>query len=114
MKLKWYVQDMVAGLQRQGLKAVIITNGHRVIQRQKLEVSGAEDFFDGLLIGGEEVVAGRAEKPAASIFLEACRLAGCQPNEVGFMSKGFGLVGTAACISGCVIVGLYHHLDVPH
>lgn len=42
----------------------------------------ADELFDTLLVGGEEVQAGAAEKPAASIFLTACRLAGCEPHEV--------------------------------
>jgi hypothetical protein len=55
---------------------------HPEIQRGKLRQVRAEALFDGILVGGEEAAAGAAEKPAASIFLKACALAGCQPCEV--------------------------------
>ena len=55
---------------------------HPEIQRVKLRQVQAEELFDAVLVGGEEVQAGAAEKPAASIFLTACRLAQCEPHEV--------------------------------
>ena len=72
---------MVADLRQQGYKVLIITNGHAEIQRGKLRQLRAVDLFDGILVGGEEVAAGRAEKPATSIFLKACEMAGCTPDE---------------------------------
>ena len=36
----------------------------------------------GVKVGGEEVQAGRFEKPHPSIFIAACRLANCQAREV--------------------------------
>ena len=65
-----------------GLHTVIITNGHADIQRIKLQACRAEDLFDGILVGGEEVIAGRHEKPHPSIFQAACKLAGCKAGEV--------------------------------
>ena len=53
------------------------------IQRGKLEACQAAAAVAHVIIGGDEVAAGRAEKPAASIFLRACALAGCWPHEVG-------------------------------
>jgi beta-phosphoglucomutase-like phosphatase (HAD superfamily) len=76
------MQEMVADLRKQGLKTVIITNGHPEIQRRKLQRIGADDLFDAFIVGGEEIEAGGNEKPAASIFLKACHLAGCLPSEV--------------------------------
>ena len=38
-------------------------------------------FGDRILVGGEEVLAGRKEKPDPGIFLKACELAGCTPAE---------------------------------
>lgn len=73
---------MLAELRSAGLKTVIITNGHAEIQRTKLAACGAEKLFDGILVGGEEVSAGRLEKPHPGIFLAACRLAGCKAHEV--------------------------------
>ena len=75
-------QEMVADLRQQGYRVLIITNGHAEIQRGKLEQVHAVELFDGILVGGEEVAAGRAEKPAVSIFLRACEMAGCTPDEV--------------------------------
>ena len=74
---------MVGELKQQGYKVLVITNGHAEIQRGKLQQLGAADLFDAILVGGEEVAAGHAEKPAASIFLKACQLAGCTPDQVG-------------------------------
>ncbi len=78
---------MIQELRQQGLKAVIITNGHPEIQRGKLERFQAASFFDGILVGGEEIAAGGKEKPAASIFLKACHLAQCVPSEVHTLGK---------------------------
>jgi len=77
-------QDLVKEVRARGLQAVIITNGHPEVQRSKIAACGAEASFLGthILIGGEEIAAGRAEKPAASIFHSACRLANCRPDEV--------------------------------
>ena len=69
-------------LKQQGYKVLIITNGHAEIQRGKLGRLRALDLFDGVLVGGEEIAAGAAEKPAASIFLKACELVRCTPDEV--------------------------------
>lgn len=76
---------MVADLRQQGYKVLVITNGHAEIQRGKLRQVHAEALFDGILVGGEQIAAGRAEKPAASIFLTACQMAGCTPDEVGVL-----------------------------
>lgn len=80
----WAKQDLVKEVRARGLEAVIITNGHPNIQRGKLAACDAAASFAHILVGGEEIAAGRAEKPAASIFFSACRLAGCEPHEVGF------------------------------
>lgn len=76
------MQDMVADLRKQGLKTIIITNGLTEIQRGKLRRLDAAELFDGIIVGGEEIQAGRQEKPAASIFMKACQLAACSPSEV--------------------------------
>ncbi|EIE27491.1 HAD-like protein [Coccomyxa subellipsoidea C-169] len=83
LKAPWDVnhKEMVEELKGQGLKVVIITNGHPQIQRGKLERLQASSMFDAILVGGEEIAAGGREKPAASIFLKACQLAGCLPSE---------------------------------
>lgn len=73
---------MVANMRASGLKTVIITNGHAEIQRTKLLACQAAELFDGILVGGEEVLAGRMEKPHPGIFLAACKLADCNPAQV--------------------------------
>ena len=60
----------------------IITNGHPDVQRGKLAASGVGRLIKHILVGGEEIQQGRPEKPAASIFLRACSLVGCEPHEV--------------------------------
>ena len=63
------VEPMVASLQQLGLQTVIITNGHRTVQRQKLEACQAARLFRHVLVGGEEIAAGCGhEKPHPAIF----------------------------------------------
>lgn len=63
------VEAMVRRLQGLGLGTVIITNGHRTVQRQKLEACGAARLFAHMLVGGEEIAAGCGhEKPHPAIF----------------------------------------------
>ena len=63
---------------------MVITNGHPDVQRSKLAASRVDKLIEHILVGGEEIRQGRPEKPAASIFLRACSLVGCQPHEVKF------------------------------
>lgn len=62
------VAAMLTALRSSGLTTVIITNGHSEIQASKLEACGARRLVDHVLIGGDEVAAGRHEKPHRSIF----------------------------------------------
>lgn len=63
------VAAMVQQLQGRGLATAIITNGHRTVQRQKLEACEAARLFPHMLVGGEEVAAGCGhEKPHPAIF----------------------------------------------
>ena len=79
----WFtVQEMIAKMRADSIHTVIITNGHAEIQQTKLKACKAVDLFNGILVGGEEVLAGRHEKPHPSIFLAACKLSNCQPEEV--------------------------------
>ena len=78
------VPDVVAHLRKRGLRVVVITNGHHVVQRDKLAACAAHVLFpepETIIVGGEEVLAGRPEKPHESIFLRACDVAGCAPNQ---------------------------------
>lgn len=63
------VEAMVLWLQGLGLATAIITNGHRMIQRQKLAACEAARLFTYMLVGGEEIAAGCGhEKPHPAIF----------------------------------------------
>ncbi|KAG6558152.1 hypothetical protein Mapa_000333 [Marchantia paleacea] len=71
------VEALVKNLQGRGIKVGVITNGHPVVQRAKLQSCKASELFDTILVGGEEPKA----KPHKDIFLKACHIAGCKPEE---------------------------------
>lgn len=78
------VPGMLRHLAAKGITTVIITNGHHKVQRDKLEACNAAALFpepEKIIVGGEEVLEGREEKPAVSIFMKACGVAGCKPEE---------------------------------
>ena len=71
-------------MRAKNVHVVIITNGHHVVQREKLAACGIYEVvkLENILVGGEEVLAGRDEKPEASIFHEACKRVDVAPDEV--------------------------------
>ena len=109
---RWSVQEMVTAMRAQGLARVIITNGHPQIQRTKLEACGAAELFDGVLVGGEEVLAGRADKPHPGIFLAACAIAGCKPHEVSPSQPSTWETFSHGQVSSCCIY--WQQLPVTH
>ncbi|KAH9309753.1 hypothetical protein KI387_037664, partial [Taxus chinensis] len=70
-------EQIVQKLQLKGIKVGIITNGHPKVQRAKLLACRADEIFNTILVGGEEV----HQKPHKSIFLKACELVGVRPEE---------------------------------
>ena len=63
------VEAMVRRLQARGCATAIITNGHRAVQRAKLEACQAARLFSHVLVGGEEIAAGCGhEKPHPAVF----------------------------------------------
>lgn len=75
-----FTPDIHAMLKKllQDYTGIIITNGDATIQRPKLAACKAEELFgSNIIVGGEE----KHEKPHPSIFLKACELAQCKPNE---------------------------------
>jgi len=84
LRMRERVREGIARLRARGVGVAIITNGHEIVQREKLAACGAYECVDGknILVGGEEVLAGRGEKPCATIFLEACARVGVEPREV--------------------------------
>ena len=83
LKIREGVREGIGRLRSRGICVGIITNGHEIVQREKLAACGAYACVDGknILVGGEEVLAGRGEKPCASIFREACARVGVGPGE---------------------------------
>jgi FMN phosphatase YigB (HAD superfamily) len=78
------VAGMLQHLASKNIAAVIITNGHHKVQRDKLAACDAAALFPEpakVIVGGEEVLEGREEKPAVTIFAKACEAAGCTPEE---------------------------------
>ncbi|KAI3437732.1 hypothetical protein D9Q98_000180 [Chlorella vulgaris] len=97
------VEEMVQLLHSCGLATAVITNGHRVVQRLKLEACGAARLFQHrMLVGGEEVAVGCGhEKPHPAIFHKACGLVGCLPEEA--LHVGDSLI---ADVGGALQAGL--------
>lgn len=75
------VVDLISELKEEGYLVAIITNGHAEIQRSKVTACKASEHIETIIIGGEEILNGRTEKPDAGIFIKACELVGCQPHE---------------------------------
>jgi N-acylneuraminate-9-phosphatase len=99
----------VAHARARGLALVVITNGHHRVQRDKLAAVRAHELFpdpSAIIVGGEEVLRGGREKPSREIFLKACRVAGCAPNEAAHVGDSLAtdvqvmralLIGVALC-----------------
>jgi len=70
------VKELLAKL-RKDFSLVVITNGPIYSQRPKVKRVDLRNHVDHVIIGGEEP----EEKPYKSIFMKACKLADCKPNE---------------------------------
>lgn len=62
-------------------KLGIITNGYSYVQREKLEVVGIQNYFEDIVVSGEEDFA----KPDPRIFQLSCRHLGVKPEEAVFV-----------------------------
>lgn len=79
-------EEMVKAFEAAGVQIVIITNGHHFIQHEKLKACAADTIFKNIIVGGDEVLAGRKEKPDPNIFQKACEMVGvraCEAVHVG-------------------------------
>lgn len=78
-------------LRTRGIGLGIITNGHAVIQREKLAACGAYNFFmpEHICVGGEELLGGRTEKPHRSIFQHMCERLGVAPANAMFVGDNW-------------------------
>lgn len=90
------VKDLLADLRKQ-FTLVVITNGPVYSQRPKINRINLTEHVDHIIVGGEEP----EEKPFKSIFMKACKLADCNPQEA--LHVGDSL---SADIAGAVNAGL--------
>jgi len=85
------VASAITALRSRGVRVGIITNGHEIVQREKLSVCGAYLYFDPqyIILGGEETLAGRDAKPSKSIFQTACVRAGVSPSRAMYVGDSW-------------------------
>uniref|UniRef100_A0A8D0HAW2 N-acetylneuraminic acid phosphatase n=1 Tax=Sphenodon punctatus TaxID=8508 RepID=A0A8D0HAW2_SPHPU len=62
---------------RKVVHLLLLTNGDKQTQREKIEACACQPYFDAIVVGGEQ----EEEKPAPSIFHHCCGLLGVQPGE---------------------------------
>ncbi|XP_069463892.1 N-acylneuraminate-9-phosphatase [Ambystoma mexicanum] len=58
-------------------KLLLLTNGEKHVQWEKIEACACRSYFDAIVVGGEH----REEKPSPSIFRYCCDLLGVQPQD---------------------------------
>lgn len=74
MTLAEDVKAMLTELRKE-FQLLLLTNGDRQTQREKIEACACQPYFDAIVVGGEQ----EEEKPAPSIFYYSCDLLGVQP-----------------------------------
>ncbi|XP_044146975.1 N-acylneuraminate-9-phosphatase [Bufo gargarizans] len=62
---------------RKSASLVLLTNGNRQVQREKIQACEVSPYFDAVVVGGEHA----EEKPAPSIFLHCCDLVQVKPED---------------------------------
>ena len=84
LKMSTQTQYTLGQLKRRGILLAVITNGHTVVQREKLAACGAYRMFEShhIFVGGEEELAGRMQKPSSSIFERVCTVLDVERGEV--------------------------------
>ncbi|XP_069403246.1 N-acylneuraminate-9-phosphatase-like [Ovis canadensis] len=76
MTLAEEVKAMLTELRKE-VRLLLLTNGERQTQREKIEACACQSYFDAIVVGGEQ----KEEKPAPSIFYYSCDLLGVQPGD---------------------------------
>ncbi|XP_052039831.1 N-acylneuraminate-9-phosphatase [Apodemus sylvaticus] len=76
MTLAEDVKAMLTELRKE-VRLLLLTNGDRQTQREKIEACACQSYFDAIVVGGEQ----KEEKPAPSIFYHCCDLLGVQPGD---------------------------------
>ena len=78
--------DVLPALELLGQRPMaLITNGSSELQRAKIKQLGIIERFESILVSGEF----GAHKPDRSIFLQACRDLGVNPEELTFIGDNF-------------------------
>uniref|UniRef100_A0A673TJI6 N-acetylneuraminic acid phosphatase n=1 Tax=Suricata suricatta TaxID=37032 RepID=A0A673TJI6_SURSU len=70
------VKAMLTELRKE-VRLLLLTNGDRQTQREKIEACACQSYFDAIVVGGEQ----KEEKPSPSIFYYCCNLLGVQPDD---------------------------------
>ena len=85
----------VLGKLRKKYRLGLLTNGDPYMQRTKLYKSGLENYFEIVIVSGEQGI----HKPDVRIFELACSRMGLQPNEIGFVGDTFStdILGAVRC-----------------
>ncbi|XP_075420290.1 N-acylneuraminate-9-phosphatase [Tenrec ecaudatus] len=76
MTLAEDVKAMLTELRKE-VHLLLLTNGDRQTQREKIEACACQAYFDAVVVGGEQ----KEEKPSPSIFHYCCELLGVQPGD---------------------------------
>nr|XP_040130807.1 N-acylneuraminate-9-phosphatase isoform X1 [Ictidomys tridecemlineatus] len=76
MTLAEDIKAMLTELRKE-VRLLLLTNGDRQTQREKIEACACQSYFDAIVVGGEQ----KEEKPAPSIFYHCCDLLGVQPGD---------------------------------
>ncbi|XP_007952377.1 N-acylneuraminate-9-phosphatase [Orycteropus afer afer] len=76
MTLPEDVKTMLTELRKE-VHLLLLTNGDKQTQREKIEACACQTYFDAVVVGGEQ----KEEKPSASIFFYCCNLLGVQPGD---------------------------------
>lgn len=76
MTLAEDVKAMLTELRKE-VRLLLLTNGDKQTQWEKIEACACQSYFDAIVVGGEQ----KEEKPAPSIFYHCCDLLGVQPGD---------------------------------
>ncbi|XP_006860736.1 PREDICTED: N-acylneuraminate-9-phosphatase [Chrysochloris asiatica] len=76
MTLAEDVKAMLTELRKE-VRLLLLTNGDRQTQREKIEACACQSYFDAIVVGGEQ----KEEKPSPSIFYYCCELLELQPGD---------------------------------
>lgn len=108
-KMDWLELETVPTLLtlRQKYKLVLITNGSSVIQWEKIKRIGTEQYFDNVIVSGDEP----HDKPHPSIFFKACKLCDTSPKKCIMIGDNVGTDILGANRAGLLAAILFQKCD---